>query len=118
MRGSEPLFDDQYDAGDCTLGKQTRFAFSRSNFDFGRLIEGQPLLATILVALVAQLNVYFIVLLFAIESQPQEGKKAKQHGEQTLSSLLGRFALAALLYMANGALANIGDVFAGNVMFL
>lgn len=70
---------------------------------------GRTYTTILLISLISQLNIYYICLLFAVDWK-QEEKSAS-------GFLVGTFT-AALLYISNGLLANLNDVFEGNVMFL
>jgi hypothetical protein len=68
----------------------------------------------LLVSLIAQFNIYYVALLLAVDHR----KRGKEADEGTIYNHLVGFSAAAGLYAANGLLANLGDYFGENVMFL
>ncbi|KAI6180080.1 Phosphatidylinositol glycan anchor biosynthesis class U protein [Aphelenchoides besseyi] len=72
---------------------------------------GHVFVSTILISLTAQLNVYYVVLLFATIH------RSKNAADHSVGSILLRFAFAVVLYAANHLLVDAPSVFNGNVMF-
>ncbi|KAI6170423.1 Phosphatidylinositol glycan anchor biosynthesis class U protein [Aphelenchoides bicaudatus] len=73
----------------------------------------QVYLTVLLVSLIAQFNIYYVVLLFAINYQ----KKDEENADQSTCKCLIGLLVAIGLYASNGLLANLGDFFNENVMF-
>lgn len=74
------------------------------------LFLGKTAVTVVLISLIAQLNIYYIALLFAVASQKEEKKSGR--------CIFVSFLFAALLYSANGLFTDLRGVFDGNIMFL
>lgn len=79
-------------------------------------------LATVLVGLISQLNIYYVQLIFAVHAfslpeKPVKGKKSEPTTPMS-SQLPFRFLVIILLYAANFLLADWRSVLTGNLWFL